>query len=377
MQAVILVGGEGTRLRPLTYTRPKSMLPVLNRPFLEHMLAHLRQNGVTEVILALHYLPDAIRSYFGDGSRWGVRLHYVVEPFPLGTAGPLKFVADRLTSTFVVCNGDVFTDLDLRQVLALHRQKGALATIVLTAVDDPTPFGMVETAPDGRVLRFKEKPSRDEVTTLWVNAGTYILEPEVLRWVPPGQKYMVEHGLFPALLEAGQPVFAFRSRAYWLDMGNPRTYMRLHRDLLLGLVSSPFALDGVTERQPGVWLAPSASVDETAILKGPLVLGEGCTIGPGAKVVGPAVLGPRCHLHEGSHIVEALLWEQVVLHPHARAEGCILGAGVCLQARASVGRGCVLADGVVVGEGNRLERGITLAPGTHLPPRSIGMLDSY
>ncbi|GBD11075.1 UTP--glucose-1-phosphate uridylyltransferase [bacterium HR23] len=377
MQAVILVGGEGTRLRPLTYTRPKSMLPVLNRPFLEHMLAHLRQAGVDEVFLALHYLPDAIRSHFGDGQGWGLRLHYSVEPFPLGTAGPLRLVAERLHSTFIVCNGDIFTDLDIGEAVAFHRRHRAVATIVLTPVEDPSPFGMVETTPEGRVLRFKEKPSREEVTTLWVNAGTYILEPEVLQWVPPNQKYMVEQGLFPDLVRRGEAVYAFRSRSYWLDMGTPRNYLRLHRDLLLGLVSSPLRDEGVVECRPGVWAAADVHVHESATLKGPLLLGPGCVISPHARVIGPTVLGRECRLEEGSQVAEALLWEEVVLHPHARAEGCILGKGVCLQAGATVGKGCVLADGVVVGEGNRLDRGIALAPGTHLPPRSVSLLDGY
>lgn len=377
MQAVILVGGEGTRLRPLTYTRPKSMLPVLNRPFLEHMLAYLHQAGVDEVILALHYLPEAIRSFFGHGERWGIHLHYSVEPFPLGTAGPLRLVAQHLQGTFIVCNGDIFTDLNVKEALAFHRQHKAVATIVLTPVENPSPYGMVETAPDGRVLRFKEKPSPAEVTTLWVNAGTYILEPEVLLRVPPGQRYMIEHNLFPDLVSAGLPVYAFRSRAYWLDMGTPKNYLRLHRDLLLGMVSSPLHNDDVTERQPGIKAGLSVHIHETAQVKGPVLLGEGCSIGPNAHLIGPAVLGPGCRLEEGSKVVEALLWEEVVLHPHARAEGCILGKGVCLGARAVVGRGCVLADGVVVGEDNRIERGFTLAPGVCLPPHAVGMVDGF
>ncbi|MFN3974817.1 MAG: sugar phosphate nucleotidyltransferase [Dehalococcoidia bacterium] len=377
MQAVILVGGEGTRLRPLTFTRPKSMLPVLNRPFLEHLLAHLHQSGMDEVILALHYLPQAIRSHFGDGLQWGIRLHYSVEPFPLGTAGPLRLVAQHLKGTFIVCNGDIFTDLDLTATLAFHRQHNAIATIVLTPVDDPSPYGMVETAPDGRVLRFKEKPPPSEVTTLWVNAGTYILEPEALQRVPPGQKYMVEHGLFPDLVSAGLPVYAFRSRAYWLDMGTPKNYLRLHRDMLLGMVSSPLRNDSITEWQPAVKVGPGVRIHKTAQVKGPVLLGEGCSIGPEAQVIGPAVLGPWCRLEEGSQVREAILWEEVVLHPQARAEGCILGKGVCLGMGAVVGKGCVLADGVIVGEGNRLERGIALAPGVCLPPRGVGMLNEY
>lgn len=377
MQAVILVGGEGTRLRPLTFTRPKAMVPVANRPFLEHMLAHLRRGGAEEAILTLCYRPEAIRSHFGEGEGRGLRLRYSVEPFPMGTAGPLTLIAPLLRDTFIVCNGDVFTDLDLAEVVAFHRRRLALATIVLTPVEDPSPFGVVETAPDGRVLRFVEKPRPEEATTRWVNAGTYILEPEVLRWIPTGQRYMFEDGLFPLLLRMGQPLFAFPSRAYWIDIGTPRNYMRLHRDLLQGMAFSPLAFEGVREIHPRVWAPPDVQVHETAVLRGPLLLGAGCTVAAGASLLGPAVVGPRCRLGEGSRVAEAILWEDVILHPGARAEGCILGQGVCLHKDAFVGKGCVLADGVVVGEGNRMERGIALAPGLSLPPRSITTLDPF
>ncbi|MDI6814878.1 MAG: sugar phosphate nucleotidyltransferase, partial [Dehalococcoidales bacterium] len=209
LKAVVLVGGEGTRLRPLTYYVPKPMVPVLNRPFLEHTVAYLNKYEIEHIILALSYLPDTIQNHFGDGSRSGIRLTYCVENVPLGTAGAVKNAERYLDSTFVALNGDIFTDLDIAGMLAFHQNKGAKATIALTWVDNPCAFGVVETDSDGCVKRFVEKPSPGQVTINWVNAGIYILEPEVLQHVPSGRHYMFEEGLFPLLLELGEPVYGY------------------------------------------------------------------------------------------------------------------------------------------------------------------------
>lgn len=205
MKAVILVGGEGTRLRPLTYSTPKPMVPILNRPFLEHMLKYMKSHHINDVILALCYLPDHIRAYFGNGSDYGVKLTYDVETSPLGTAGAVKNVAQHLDETFFVFNGDVFTDLNLTAMLDTHRKKSSKATIALTPVDDPSMYGVVETDTNDRVKRFVEKPKREEATTNMINAGIYILEPELLEYIPANQNYMFERGLFPLLLEQGDP----------------------------------------------------------------------------------------------------------------------------------------------------------------------------
>ncbi|MCK4274097.1 MAG: nucleotidyltransferase family protein, partial [Dehalococcoidales bacterium] len=203
LTAVILVGGPGTRLQPLTDDRPKSVLPVLNKPFMEHFIAYLRQYGIEDIILTLSYLPDVIREYLGDGSRYGVHLTYCLEEEPLGTAGAVKNAEAYLGNTFFVLNGDVFTDMDLGDMLAFHRENKAKATISLTWVDDPSAFGVVETDSEKRVKQFIEKPPLAEATTNWINAGTYILEPEVLEYIPANTHYMFERGLFPHLLGTG------------------------------------------------------------------------------------------------------------------------------------------------------------------------------
>jgi mannose-1-phosphate guanylyltransferase len=223
MKAVVLAGGEGTRLRPLTCNQPKPMVPLLNRPFLERLLLRLKEHGVGEVALALSYLPEVVKARFGDGDGLGVRLFYPQEERPLGTAGAVKNWESHLDGTFFVFNGDIFTDLDLGEVLRFHREKQAKATIVLTPVEDPTAYGVVEMDPSGRVKRFVEKPPADQVNSRWVNAGTYVLESEVLQYIPAGQHSMFERGLFPLLVDMGIPVYGYPSRAYWLDLST-----RLH-----------------------------------------------------------------------------------------------------------------------------------------------------
>ena len=238
-KAVILVGGPGTRLRPLTYDTPKSMIPVLNKPFMEYTLSYLKQFGVKDIVLTLNYLPDVIQDYFGDGSRFGVRLTYCMENEPLGTAGAVKNAEQYLDSTFIVFNGDIFTDLDLNDMLDCHRDKGSIATISLNWVDNPSAFGVVETDSNQRVMRFIEKPTPGEANTNWINAGTYFLEPEVLKHVPANRHYMFEKGLFPRLLELGESVYGYPFNGYWLDMGNLEKYLLLNRDLLLSKTNSP------------------------------------------------------------------------------------------------------------------------------------------
>ncbi|MBE0480396.1 MAG: NDP-sugar synthase, partial [Dehalococcoidia bacterium] len=234
MKAVILVGGEGLRLRPLTCNLPKPMVPVANKPFLEHTIDNLKKHGVDEVILAMGYLPDRIRQYFGDGSTLNIRLIYSVEDTPLGTGGAVKNAERFLDDTFIVLNGDIYSDLNLTDMVRLHLRRKAKATIALTPVEDPTAYGVVEIDSTSRVKAFIEKPSRESVTSHLINAGTYVLEPELLDMIPAGVHSMVERGLFPDLVKQGAPFLGYPSDAYWIDIGTPQDYIRLHRDLLMG-----------------------------------------------------------------------------------------------------------------------------------------------
>ncbi|MFW6150539.1 MAG: sugar phosphate nucleotidyltransferase [Chloroflexota bacterium] len=338
MKAVILVGGEGTRLRPLTNKVPKPMLPVLNRPFLEHTLAYLRPH-VDEAVLAVGYMPGAIQDYFGVRECQGLRLSYSIEETPLGTAGAVKKSEQLLGDTFMVLNGDIFTDLELDKMVAFHRRNRAAATIALLRVDDPSAFGVLETDPEGRVHRFVEKPSPGETASHWINAGIYLLEPHVLEHVPPDTHYMFEKGLFPLLLESGQPVYGYRFARYWLDMGTPSKYLELNCDLLEGRTVSPLLGPFPAEREEagGVQVArPSAEV------RGPVVAGQGCTIEPGCHVVGPVVLGAGCHIEQGATLESSVLWDNVTVESDARVERSVVATGCTVK------RGNHVAETVVI-----------------------------
>ena len=332
-KAVILVGGQGTRLRPLTYDMPKSMLPVLNRPFLEHTIAYIKEYGVGNITLALSYLPEVIQNHLGDGSNFGVQLNYAVEDSPLGTAGAVKNVERYLDSTFTVLNGDIFTDLNIASMLTFHQHKKAKATIALTWVDDPGAFGVVETGSDGRVKRFIEKPSPDQITTHWINAGIYILEPEVLRHVPAGSHYMFERGLFPQLLELNEPVYGYPFRGYWLDMGTPDKYLRLNCDLLLAKVRSPL-FQGLSI--DGVCCEETATIHPSAKIVGPAVIGSRCQIDRKAYIKGPVVIGADCYIGEGAIIEEATLWPGVSVGAGASLKLCIADSNTRIKDNESV-----------------------------------------
>jgi len=311
-KAVILVGGEGTRLRPLTYGIPKPMVPVVNRPFLEHTLAYLNNYGVKNVSLTLSNAN---------------------EDNPLGTTGAVKNVEKYLDSTFIVLNGDIFTSLDIADMVAYHRSKGAKATIALTWVDDPSAFGVVETDSEGRVERFIEKPSTDCVTTHWINAGVYLLEPEVLQHVPINTHYMFEKGLFPLLLQLGEPVYGYPFSGYWLDMGTSGKYLRLNCDLLLSKAKSVLVkgLDRDEIRcDKGVTIHPSAS------LVGPVVIGSNCRIDQQACIRGPVVIGSDCHIGERASIEGAMLWKGVNVGAGASVKQCILGTNAVVKGNGQV-----------------------------------------
>ena len=328
LKAVILVGGEGTRLRPLTYSTPKPMMPVLNRPFLEHTIAYLKKCGVDNIILALSYLPEAIQDYLGDGSNLRVGLTYAVENNPLGTAGAVKNAEQHLSSTFVVLNGDVFTGLDLADMLAFHNRKGAKVTIASIWVGNPSAFGVIESDSDGRVKRFIEKPSPNQVTSNWINAGIYILEPEVLEHVPPNSRYMFEKGLFPLLLELGEPIYSYRFSDYWLDMGTPEKYLRLNYDLLL-LETKSSLIDDLSKDK--VYYDREVAIHPSAEIAGPVVIGSRCRIEPRVYIKGPAVIGPDCHLEEGASIERAVLWTGVNIGAGASLKQCIVGSNTRIE----------------------------------------------
>ncbi|MBI4302656.1 MAG: NDP-sugar synthase [Chloroflexi bacterium] len=364
MKALILVGGEGTRLRPLTANVPKSMVPVVNRPFLEHMLEYLKKHHITEIVLALCYLPDHIQHHFGDGHDFGVKLTYVVEECPMGTAGAVKNAAQYLDDTFAVFNGDVFTDLDLTTMAAFHKENQALVTIALTPVEDPTMYGVVETDSQHRILRFIEKPSWDAISTNMINAGTYIMEPSVLDHIPAQTWFQFEQDVFPALLRHGELLYGYPSQTYWLDIGTPEKYLMLHHDLLLGRCNNQ-------SLREGGWLGSDCDIHPTARLTGPVVVGENCVIGPRARIIGPTILGHHCTIGKETIVEGAIIWPETKLGDQVNVKGCIIGQNTIVGDNCWIMDGCVLGDNVTLGDENKLERGIRIWPSRTLAPHTI------
>jgi mannose-1-phosphate guanylyltransferase len=339
LQAVVLVGGEGTRLRPLTFGTPKPMVPIFGVPFLERLLSRLHEAGIDHAILAAGYLPDAIAKHFGDGSRIGVRLTYVIEESPLGTAGALRNVANYITGPFFVLNGDIMTSLDLGAMMRYHREKGGLGALHLITVEDPSAFGCVVHDQEGRVSSFVEKPPRDQAPTNEVNAGTYLLEREVLDRIPAGRNVSIERETFPELLASGLELYAYTTNDYWVDIGRPEHYHTIHRDVLDGrLRLGPLA--DATAHRGEFYLA--TSLPPSGVLS-PSYLGEGVILDEGATAGPYAVLGDRVTLGPLANVSDSVLWDGVTVEEGAIVRGAIVASG------ARIGQGATVEPGAVIG----------------------------
>jgi mannose-1-phosphate guanylyltransferase len=326
MRAVILAGGEGTRLRPLTLSVPKPVVPIADRPFLRHQLDMLRTAGITEVVFSLGYRPEGIRAVFGDGSALGMHIIYAVEDTPLGTGGAVKNAEPHLDERTVVFNGDVLTDVDLGAVVSAHAAAGADATLVLTPVANPSAYGLVETDERGRVLRFIEKPDPAQITTDTINAGIYVLETRLLGLMPEGQNHSIERAFFPRILQRGDHVRAHVHRGYWIDIGTPEKYLQVHRDILSGR----FPVEIAAPRERGGFVHATARVDRQAELEGPFFIGPGCTVEAFARVGPGAVLVANVSLRSGASVADSVLWDGAELGPRARVERSLLGPKVKL-----------------------------------------------
>lgn len=344
MKAVILAGGEGTRLRPLTLSVPKPVVPVVDRPFLTHQLDLLATAGITEIVFSVAYRPERVQVVFGDGSGIGRLIHYAVEDTPLGTGGAVKNAEAHLDDVTVVFNGDVLTDVDLPAVIRAHRDTGASATIVLTPVPNPSAYGLVETDASGRILRFVEKPDPSQITTDTINAGIYVLNTSTLELMPGGVNHSIERAFFPALIARGDRLTGFVHRGYWIDIGTPEKYLQVHRDILRRRF--PVSLEG--EPRAGGWVHPTAEVHPGAELDGPFFVGPGCRVAEAAHVGPDAVLTSGVRLHSRATVRDSVLWEGAEVGEGAVVDGALLGPGV------RVGRHAALGPGVVLGEGSRL-----------------------
>ncbi|MBU4385707.1 MAG: NDP-sugar synthase [Actinobacteria bacterium] len=362
MKGAMLVGGFGTRLQPLTVTTPKPMLPLVNTPFLEIELLHLKEYGVDDVVLSTGYLPAVFDEYFGDGSRMGIKLTHVTEDKPLGTCGAIKNVAGQLgDGPVIVCNGDILTDLDIGELVDYHQRKGAVVTITLTPVEDPTAYGLVPLDEDGRISEFLEKPSWDQVVTNLINAGTYVLDPAVLDQVPGGENYSFERQLFPDLLKQGEPLYGFPSDCYWLDLGTPRKYISAHHDILGGKIKVPLGGKEIREK---VFVGRDVEIGRDAGLNGPLLVGDRVSIGAGAEIGGLTCIGNGVRVGPGARVEGSVILDDAVIGERCVVEQSVVGRGTVLSPGVHVAEYSVLGDNIEAGEENEFRRGIRVWPST-------------
>jgi mannose-1-phosphate guanylyltransferase len=351
MKAILLAGGKGTRLRPLTVHTPKPIVPIFNRPFLYYQLDLLRQvPEIDEAILSLNYQPRRIEEIFGEGEGLGLRLRYVVEPMPLGTGGAVRYAGDQLTESVVVFNGDVLTQVDLGAVLRLHRERRAKATIVLTPVENPRAYGLVETDAQGNIQRFLEKPGEDQITCNTINAGIYVLEPETFERIPRDTAWSIERSFFPSLIERGETFVAYVYDGYWIDIGTSAKYSQVHRDIMDGrYLAPPFAGSTAT-----AYVAEGARVEEGVELQGPCFVDEGAVIKAGARILPYSVIGRQTHVEEAAVIEDSIIWPNGWIGREAHVASSILGRNCHIGRNAVIQPGAVLGDKTVITDYSKL-----------------------
>ena len=336
MQALILAGGKGTRLRPLTVYTPKPIVPFVNRPFLLYQIEILRRAKIEDITLSLSYQPDKIEHLLGYGMEYEVNLRYLTEPSPMGTGGAYKFAENEIRETTIVFNGDILTDLDIGKVIEFHKQKKAEATIVLTPVENPAAYGLVETDSDGKVLHFLEKPKPEQLADLKtnnINAGVYILEPSILDLIPEGENSSFEYNVFPEILAQNKNFYAYTMKEnYWRDIGTPENYLEAHQDFLSGKIKN-----FQTGQQNKSEIATSAFVDKNS------VIGENCVIKPNAKISN-STIGEGVHIEEKAEIENSVIWAHTRIDGGAKIKNAVVGRGCYIGRNVSITSGAVLGD---------------------------------
>jgi mannose-1-phosphate guanylyltransferase len=364
VQAVILVGGEGTRLRPLTSTVPKPVVPLVDRPLMGYMLEWLKGHGVEDVVMLMGYMATALRNVLGDGSAYGMRIRYVEEPEPRGTGGALRFAESLLDERFVMLNGDVLTDLDLSAQIAQHERTGARGTLALVPVEDPSAYGLVRLNDDRSVIEFVEKPSPDAIDTNLISAGAYVLERDVVDLIESDRNVSIEREIWPQLV--GEGLYAYPHAAYWLDIGTPERYLEATFDILEGTVRT-----AVGERLGDTFTAIEEGCRVDGRVVPPAVIGRGVQIDTGAHVGSLAVLGDGVTVGEGAIIERSVVMQGTEIGPGCVLRGCIVSAGARIGARSHVLDGAVIGEGVTVGEDNVLTRGVRVFPHVTIPDGGI------
>ncbi|NEU71208.1 NTP transferase domain-containing protein [Hassallia byssoidea VB512170] len=369
MRAVLMAGGSGTRLRPLTCDLPKPMVPILNRPIAEHIINLLKRHHITEVVATLHYLPDVLRDYFQDGSDFGVQMTYAVEEDqPLGTAGCVKNIAELLDETFLVISGDSITDFDLTAAIEFHKQKKSKATLILTRVPNPIEFGVVISDEENRIRRFLEKPSTSEIFSDTVNTGTYILEPEVLEYLPCNIECDFSKDLFPLLLDKDEPMYGYVAEGYWCDVGHLDAYREAQYDGLEHKVKLDFAYK---ERSTGLWVGQNTYIDPTAQIEAPAVIGDNCRIGARVQIEAGTVIGDNVTIGADANLKRPIVWNGAIIGEEAHLSACVISRGTRVDRRAHVLEAAVVGSLSTVGEEAQISPGVRVWPSKKIDSGAI------
>lgn len=347
MKALLLAGGMGSRLLPLTGQYPKPMAPVGNRPWLEHLITQLRDQGFREIVIALKHYPELVRGYFGSGRKWGVSIDYTLEKEALGTAGAIKHAESKLGNSFIVLNADVVQELDLKPLVDFHAGHGQAVTIGLTEVEDPSQFGVVELAEGQRIVRFVEKPRKEEAPSRLINAGIYVMNKEALQLIPAGREVSIEREVFPKLIRTGMGVYGYQLKGYWLDMGTRARYRQVHWDVLDRKLPIPIYGE---EIRPGVWVGRQCRISSRATIVPPVLIGDKVRIEDGVTIRPYSVIGNGCIIKEQAELSETILWEGCRVESGAQLHQCVFGTG------AEAGPNYALYEAVV----NRMKEAVSL-----------------
>ncbi len=368
MKAVIMAGGEGSRLRPLTGLRPKPMVPIFNQPVMEHILGLVKHHGITDVVVTLQFMPQVIQDYFGAGEEWGMNIAYALEETPLGTAGSVKNAAEHLDDTFIVISGDALTDINLSEVIRFHREREAMVTLALKSVPDPLEYGVVITGEDGRIERFLEKPSWGQVFSDTINTGIYVVEPKALDFIPEGLQYDFSSELFPALMSKGFGLFGLPVEGYWCDIGSLQTYVQAHRDVMDG--QAMVYIPGVRTVNE-VWIGEGAEIDPDAVVGHKVVVGNNAKIRAGAEVGEYTIIGDNCIIGHDTKVIHSIIWDDSFVGAGSDVRGSVICRKVDVRKRARIEMGTAIGDESMIGHDAFIGTDVQVYPYKRVEPAAV------